>query len=289
MECVAECSPCYLKQVISAFEAAGLPQERQKEIIKEVSKMIPDVDDTRSPAENSSILLLEAYRLMGIDDPFKEAKERSNIFAMELYPRLRNMVLNAEDSLMMAIKMAAAGNIIDMGILREFDVDKSIEDALSMGFALCDYEQFRDFLNKARKILIIGDNSGEIVFDKLLVEQLKRYHVDIIYSVKSGPILNDSTMEDAIMVGMDKMADIIENGNRYLGTVLDACSEEFIQAYKDTDLVISKGQGNYESLEGKEIAGDKTFFIFRAKCPWVAKRASVNYMDLVFCQNRMRD
>lgn len=289
MECVAECSPCYLKQVISAFEAAGLPQERQKEIIKEVSKMIPDVDDTKSPAENSSILLLEAYRLMGIDDPFKEAKERSNTFAMELYPRLRNMVLNAEDPLMMAIKMAAAGNIIDMGILREFDVDKSIEDALSMGFALCDYGQFRDFLNKARKILIIGDNSGEIVFDKLLVEQLKRYHVNIIYSVKSGPILNDSTMEDAIMVGMDKMADVIENGNRYLGTVLDACSEEFIQAYKDADLVISKGQGNYESLEGKEIAGDKTFFIFRAKCPWVAKRAGVNYMDLVFCQNRMRD
>lgn len=275
MECIADCTPCYLKQVISAFIAAGLPQKEQCELIKKVSKVLPYIDEKKSPAENSSIVLLEAYKLMGIDDPFREAKQQSNTKAMALYPELRNKVSLADDKLFMAVRLAAASNIIDMGILREFDVEASIEEALSVGFALDHYARFKEALSRAHKILIIGDNSGEIVFDKLLVEQLSIYVPEIFYAVKSGPILNDATMEDAVAVGMDKLAHVIENGNRYLGTVLDVCSSEFLNIFESADLVISKGQGNYESLEGTEMAGNKTFFLFRAKCPWVAKRGSV--------------
>lgn len=286
MECVAECTPCYLKQVISAFMAAGLDQEEQRRLIKGVTKVLPYIDDSKSPAENSSIVLLEAYKLMGIEDPFKEAKKQSNLMAMRLYPQLREKVLQADDPLLMAIRMSAAGNIIDMGILREFDVDASIEGALSTGFAICHYAEFKEALAHASRVMIIGDNSGEIVFDKLLVEQLSLYVNDVVYSVKSRPILNDALMDDALMVDMVNIAHVIENGNQYLGTVLDACSPEFLQAFERADVVISKGQGNYESLEGTDIAGHKTFFLFRAKCPWVAARAGVNNMDLVFCKNR---
>lgn len=285
MECVAECTPCYLKQVISAFMAADLDQEKQRRLIKEVTKILPSIDDSKSPAENSSIVLLEAYSLMGIEDPFKRAKEQSNIMAMRLYPELKERIAEADDPLFMAIRIAAAGNIIDMGILREFDVEDSISEALSTGFALCDYNQFKEILSNARRILIIGDNSGEIVFDKLLVEQLAHYVSDIAYSVKSRPILNDATMEDAVMVGMTNIAHVIENGNQYLGTVLEACSREFLHELEAADLVISKGQGNYESLEGSLLAGQKTFFLLRAKCPWVAARAGIGNMSLVFCQN----
>ncbi|HHU63816.1 MAG TPA: DUF89 family protein [Clostridiales bacterium] len=280
-----ECMPCYLTQVISALKLTDIDEKKQCEIVKEVSKIYSDINPEKTPAENSTLFLLEAYKHMGQPDPFKEAKKQSNRFALAFFKDMEKRVLKSDDPLFTSIKLAVAGNIIDMGINPDYDLDNSIDRALKEGFVRNDYDKFRKYLEKADRVLILGDNSGEIVFDKLMVRQLKNYCPNIVYAVKGGPILNDATMEDALEVGMDKEAEVIDTGTNYIGVVLDKCSDTFLRYFHSADLIIGKGQGNYESLEGTKEAGDRTFFMLRAKCHQVARHLGVELMDAVFCQN----
>ncbi|MDP4128257.1 MAG: ARMT1-like domain-containing protein, partial [Bacillota bacterium] len=150
-------------------------------------------------------------------------------------------------------------------------------------FARDDYELFQQRLKDAREILILGDNSGEIAFDRLLAEQLSDFGVKVTYAVKGRPILNDATMEDAAYVGMTDRIRVISNGSGILGTILRDCSEEFKQAYEKADLVISKGQANYESLEALGKEDRRLYFLLRAKCEIVAESLGVELGEMVFC------
>ncbi|MGI6112759.1 MAG: damage-control phosphatase ARMT1 family protein [Mahellales bacterium] len=280
-----QCMPCYLTQVISALRAANPDKEEQTRILKEVSKILPYIDPDKTPAENSTLFLLETYKHLGQQDPFREAKMESNRIAMALFNDMEKRIEKSADPLLTSIKLAVAGNIIDMGINPEYDLDKSIDQALREDFTWNDYEEFKRSLAKADNVLILGDNSGEIVFDKLMVGQLKNYCPNITYTVKGGPILNDATMEDALEVGMDKEAKVIDTGTNYIGVVLDKCSKNFLDHFYSADLIIGKGQGNYESLEGTEEAGDRTFFMLRAKCQQVAQHLGVKLLDTILYKN----
>jgi uncharacterized protein with ATP-grasp and redox domains len=134
----------------------------------------------------------------------------------------------------------------------------------------------------AKKIMIIGDNSGEIVFDKILTEHLKALGKDVVYVVKEKPILNDATMEDAIYTGMDKVSRVITNGSGYLGTCIQTVSKQFLKEFHESDVVLAKGQANYESLENEDISKGKVFFLLRAKCDIVAESVGVKLLDMVF-------
>lgn len=173
-----------------------------------------------------------------------------------------------------------------MGIFKDFDVESSIQEALEKKFARDDYALFMDKLKGARKVMILGDNSGEIAFDKLLAEQLVNSGVSVAYVVKDRPILNDATREDADYVKMEEVAEVMSNGSGFLGTVIKDCSGEFHRAFAEADLVISKGQANYESLEATLEADMKTYFLLRAKCEVVAKSLGVELGNMVFCRSQ---
>ncbi len=305
----ADCIPCYLKQAISTCQAAGLNDNGQQRLLVKLLPLIASLDPGKTPAENSTVVLFEVYRLLGSDDPFREAKAASNRLAHTYLPALERIVEFSEDPFLTVLKVAVAGNVIDMGINPQFDINASIREVLDRGFARCDIEPWRRLLQervpgpgahligggstcpapgRPLRLVVIGDNSGEIMFDYLLLAQLRKYTQELHYVVKGGPILNDATIEDAEEAGIDLLAEVATTGSNYLGVIPGFCSQQLLSLLKGADLVLAKGQANYESLEGTAMAGDKTFFLLRVKCPCVASYMGVECGDSVLVRNRVR-
>ncbi|WP_088228257.1 ARMT1-like domain-containing protein [Desulfosporosinus sp. FKB] len=283
MNVVLDCIPCYIKQTINTLAQTDISEDEMREIIYQTLLLLPQLDPHGTPAENSTIVLRKVNELLGNKDPFHKAKKESNELALKLLPQLKERIKQNSDPLLMSLKIAVAGNIIDMGILKDFDVEGSIREAMEKNFARDDYSSFQRKLKDAKKILILGDNSGEIAFDRLLAEQLSELGAKVTYAVKDQPILNDATMEDAEYVGMTEQARVISNGSIFLGTILKDCSDEFLEAYKMADLIICKGQANYESLEALGKEDQRLYFLLRAKCEIVAKNLGVQLGEMVFC------
>ena len=288
MQVVADCIPCYLQQAITACRAAGLDDSGQQRLLAGLLPMIADLDPSKTPAENSTLVLFETCRLLGRDDPFSEAKAASNRLARTFLPSLEKIVEFSEDPLLTALKVAVAGNVIDMGINPRFDVNASIRQVLDSGFACCEAEPLRHLLQGGGRFVVIGDNSGEIVFDFLLLAQLWHYTHQLYYVVKGGPILNDATMEDAMSAGIDLLAEVVTTGSNYLGLIPELCGAPLRSLLEGADLVLAKGQANYETLEGTTLAGERAFFLLRAKCPCVASHLGVEPGESVLVRNKVK-
>jgi len=286
MKVTIECVPCYLKQMISAYKQLNLDQELQWQVMNTICDKLSSLSNTTTPAYNSSLILHQVVKELNMGDPFKIAKERSNEQADQL---LNSTPIDlGEDPLFTALKLAAAGNIIDLGIIEHYNLQEALYEALNKELAINDYPKFKTKLKKQKSVLILADNSGEIAFDKILVQELIKQGCEVTYAVKGGFILNDATYEDAKQVGMDKLTRVIDNGNNFLGTILDKCSKAFIKAFERADLIISKGQANFETLEGTKEAGEKTFFLVKVKCEIVAKNLNCKAGDTVFVQNKLK-
>jgi hypothetical protein len=174
-----------------------------------------------------------------------------------------------------AIRIAIAGNIIDFGANWNFDLANETYKVLEMNFAVCDYNEFKNKLDNAPKILYIGDNAGECVFDRILIEEIKR---PVTYVVRGVPIINDATHEDAVQAGIDGVSTILSSGTDAPGTILETCSPEFNEVYKNSEFIISKGQGNYEALSKEKRP---IFFLLKTKCHVVADDIGVSNGDIV--------
>lgn len=282
-----DCVPCYIRQVISTLRVAGVAEEKQYDIIYALFPTIAALDPLKTPAENTSLVLFEVYRLLGMEDPYKEAKAASNDLARRYFPVLERIIAANKDPLLTALKASVAGNAIDMGINPDFDVGASISRELERDFQRSDVDALRELLARGSpSLVVIGDNSGEIVFDSLLVATLRRYATDLSFVVKGGPTLNDATVEDALDVGMDFLAKVLTTGNSYLGVIPELCSPALRAAIASASVVIAKGQANYETLAGTSLAGDKTFFLLQAKCPVIAAHLKVDLGDSVLVRNQ---
>ncbi len=282
MQSFVDCVHCYLKQAVTCMSIAGIDEDRQYGILFDLMDDIKSMDRKRTPAENSTEILLKVYKLINSDDPYKEVKKKSNLLALEWYPLLKDFLKRSQNRLHDALKISASGNVIDLGINRSFDINASLKHSLDAGFSKDDFGMFFNKLDKEDEIVIVGDNAGEIVFDQLLVEELSSMGKKVTYIVKGGPVLNDATMEDAIQVGMDKAARVITTGSNYLGVPIQKVSGEVGRLLKESGLVISKGQANFESLEHEEMAEGRIFFLLKIKCECVAKVAGANFGDVVF-------
>ncbi|NMB96153.1 MAG: DUF89 family protein [Clostridiaceae bacterium] len=282
MRSYIDCVHCYLRQVVTCMVNAGVDEDTQYRVIYEMMDYVKGFDINDTPAENSSKALLKAYELIGVQDPFEKAKKESNDLALSLYPKLKEIVKNSEDSLYQALKVAVAGNIIDLGINRSYDIDAALQHSLKTGFSKNDYEFFVRKLQNTKEVLFLGDNAGEIVFDRLLVEELVQRGKKVTYVVKDGPVLNDSTLSDAIYASMDKVAEIITTGSNFLGVSLKRVPESFLDRLKNAELIISKGQANFESLESEYLVKGKIFFLLKIKCYDVGRVAEAEFGDVVF-------
>ena len=287
MKTYLECIPCFFKQALETAILTGVDETKQKEIIDELSKLIPKFSLTTSPPEMGKEIYSLIGKISGVKDPYKEIKRMSNKTALSLYPKLKKEINYSEDRLLAAVKLSIIGNIIDYGAKNTLNVEKEIEQLFQGNFtsklennlAVFKYKHFKEALNGVKNILFLADNAGEVVFDRLLIEELVgKLHKDIIYVVKGHPVINDALIEDALFCGINQTARIISNGSNAPGTILKDCSPEMVALYQNADFIISKGQGNYESLseENKPI-----FFLFRAKCPVIAKDVGCNIGDMV--------
>ena len=275
MRTYLDCIPCFFNQALRAGRIATGDEIKLKQLLDEIGTMLRGIPLDSTPPETGMLIYDKIREITGRSDPYKEIKRESTEKALALYPALKNKVAKSDDKLLTAIRFAIAGNVIDFGVNRNFDIEAEIDEVLKKDFALFDYDKFKDYLAKTDEILYIGDNAGESVFDRILIEELKK---PVIYVVREMPVINDVTYEDAIQAGIDKVASILSSGTSAPGTVLETCSAEFKEVYKNSQFVISKGQGNYEGLSDEK---QLIFFLLKAKCWVIATDIGVNEGDIV--------
>ena len=269
MRIYLDCISCFVRQALDAARLATDDEQIHKKVVGQVLLMANDLDMSQSPPIIGQQIHRLIRELVGSDDPYYRVKKQFNSLALKLYPDLRKQIISSNDPLETAIRLAIAGNIIDFGAkssLTELEVKNTISDSLS------DYlnpEQIKDFKNAvtaAKEILYLADNAGEIVFDHLLIEQLPIDKITVV--VKGAPVINDATMEDANVIGLGRIVEVIDNGSDGPGTILETCSKSFRDRFENTDLIIAKGQGNYETLSG---INKNIVFLLKAKCPVIAR------------------
>ena len=260
------CKSCFFNTYQRLFEKFNVGIAHRQKFISFYRETIIKHKNLSSP-EIQRKLNNEFCLIINVIDPFKEEKANNNHIALELYKEWKPKVLSSVNPFDLALRLSIAGNIMDYGANNSFDVHQTINKVLKTSFAIDHSELLKDKIKKAKRILYLGDNAGEIVFDKLFIETIMHNHV--VYAVKDTPVLNDVTMTDAKEVGMDLVADVISNGFDAPSTVLHKCSEEFIEIYNSADLIISKGQGNFEGLMKQNDS--RIFFLLMAKCDVIAE------------------
>lgn len=270
-----DCIPCFFEQAIRTGRIVARDEALTKKIVDQLGLMLPSISLENSPPETGRLIYDMINRLSGNPDPYQKLKEESTKLALSLYPSLKNIINKSDDPLLTAIRIAIAGNIIDYGANASFDIENTIEEVLCKEFALFDYELFYERLDKTEQVLYIGDNAGETVFDRLLIEQLAK---PVIYAVRDKPIINDATFDDAHQAGLDNVCEIVSSGCDAPGTLIKRCSSSFLSLLEKSTFTISKGQGNFEGLANEKY---NIFFLLKVKCKLIADHIGVSNGDIV--------
>ena len=296
MQTYLDCIPCFFKQALEASRLAGADIKMQRQILIEVAEVLPEFPLEASPPEMGRIIYGLIKRHTGKEDPYLKIKEKSNQFALSIYNQIINRVKQSHDRLLTAVKLAIMGNIIDYGVKNTLDVDEELKKILSSDQKLTknedgrlfQYENFKEALSKAQTVLYLADNAGETVFDRVLLEEIKEmdHDIEMIYAVKEKPIINDALEKDAFDCGIDRFARIMSSGSDAPGTLLSLCSAHFLDVYQMADMVISKGQGNFECLSDTKRP---VFFLLLAKCPVIAGDLKCRVGDAILLKKNRRE
>ncbi len=271
MKTSVDCLPCYLRQALQVARVCSAPVESQYTAVAAVAALLPDLDMDETPPANAIRVYAAIAQATGCLDPYLEQKKRSNEQALQILPMLRREVARAEKPLALALRLAIAGNIIDYGAADTFDIEGAFARCRQAIPAVDNLDRLLARiagLPRHARILYLADNCGEIVYDLLVLELLAGYGLQLTLAVKSGPIINDALQEDAEACGIGRYAAIVPNGTACPGTPLARCSAEFRRCFAEADLVISKGQGNFETLSEVER---EIFFLLTVKCPVVGR------------------
>jgi uncharacterized protein with ATP-grasp and redox domains len=268
-----ECYSCFTKQIISTVKQFWTDENDRQNITQILMEYLAELDPVQSPPEIVTHIHKRCRSLLNVSDPFEKMKFFSNAMVMKWENKLRKSIAESDDPLQSAVRLAIAGNIIDFGLKGDIQPDQvrvCIDQAKYMALDINALEIFRHQSLEAKTILYLADNAGELVFDKLLIEQLSPGKVTL--AVKGHPILNDAVYNDAEQVGLTAITRVIDNGSDMLGNVVEKCSKEFRSMFTDADMIISKGQANYETLS--DISRDASF-LFMLKCPVVSRRLNM--------------
>ena len=270
-----ECLHCALNQVIHTTEVAGTPEPLRRELMQRALKLLAEGDVNR----NNCIQIEQVYRMvaegLGDADPYRETRLFFDREMLRLLPQLRKHIAQSEDPLRAAVRAAIAGNLIDLAALGgEVTLERAmqkVEDVEREGLYFDDCDGLDAALKNARTLLVLGDNCGEIAMDRLLIETIRRLYpqIEVKYSVRGSAVVNDVTYEDAAAVGMDEVAEVIDNSDCLLTTLLCRASEDFRREFYAADVVIAKGMGNYEGLH--KCDRGNIWFLMIAKCSVIAR------------------
>jgi damage-control phosphatase, subfamily I len=266
-----ECFPCFLRQSLIALRLGTQDKSLQETVLKSTLEYLREADTSKPPAYTTTFIHRKIREMLG-KDPFKGIKSKYNQLALDLYPSLKSMIEKSHDPLWTASRLAVAGNVIDFGIFTSINLEGTIDRALNNPLTIDDYLIFRDAVAAADEILYLTDNAGEIVFDRLLIEELISKGKIIQAVVKGSPVINDATLADAEESGLIESCEVIGNGSDGIGTILEWTSPVFQKTFNNAQLVISKGQGNFETLTSTK---KKIFFLFQSKCNVVSEELSL--------------
>jgi len=285
METNLDCILCFQRQAMQAVSYITDDEVVQERVLRNVMKKLLELKWSLKPIDMAHEVHKVVRTVTNDKDPYEGVKKDSNNLVLKLYPRLRSIVEESVEPLRVAIRLAIAGNIIDFGALKEFNLENTIKEVTAKRLLIDDYKRFKEKLKDAKTLLFFADNAGEIGFDKLLIEtMLKEKTFDKIdFVVKSGPIINDATLEDALYMGLNELPNIefLTTSNGEKGTSPTISSQEVDGWVKAYDIVISKGQANYEGLS--EFSG--IFFMLIVKCPTIASDIGANINDAVLKYN----
>lgn len=281
-----KCLPCVVNQAIKVANITGV--HKKEELLREVFTYLSKMDFEATTPEIIGEIFDIIKKHTNNPDPYKETRSYYNTLFLKMLPKFDRKLEQAENSFQLAVRYAIVGNIIDFNPIHNtllediFDCFEKMEDAK---LAIDDSKVLMKDIFKANSLLYLGDNCGEICMDKLLLKKIKEVNpnIKIFFGVRGKPVVNDSIAEDAYAVGIDEYAEVIDNGDGSLGTVLNRTSSEFKEVYKKADVVIAKGQANYECLseENKNI-----YFLLMTKCDVIAKGIDVEEKKMICMKNK---
>ena len=277
-----DCIPCAIGSLITLFNKGLVPVKKKDGTMRALLRYLSEIDFDQSPPLLGRQMHRIIRQVLNNPDPYFELKQQFNRALLDLYPELKKRVMESADPFQLALRLAIAGNVIDFGPNHSFDMKGTLDRANSVVLAVDHSSLLQQSLSRAKTLLYLGDNAGEIVMDRIFLETIG--HANVYFAVRGAPIINDITEADASMVGIDKIARVISNGDDAPGTILENVSSEFRQVFDRADLIISKGQGNYESLSG---TGKNIFFLLMAKCDHVASHLGVKKSDFVVKRERI--
>jgi damage-control phosphatase, subfamily I len=259
-----DCYPCFMGQALRSARLSGADENQQHTILQNTLTLLQNMPQGANPAVFSNQVHQMVRAMVGAKDPYLELKKSSTQQALALYPKLKALVQQSEDPLDTAIRISIAGNIIDFAVSDQIaDLWGTVERVIHQPYAIDHTAQLKAYLQTADQVLYLADNAGETVFDRVFIEALP---IPVIYIVKGSPIINDATMQDALAAGVDTCATLASNGSQAVGTVLSLCSDSFRAQFEHAQLVIAKGQANFETLND---AGAKVFCLLQVKCPMI--------------------
>lgn len=275
MKTFLDCIPCLMKQALRAGKQTNADEKTLKKILDETGALIKDIPLENTPVETAAHIYKIVSRLTGVKDPYLKIKNKNILQAKELLPELEQKINQSKDPLLCAIRISIAGNVIDLGVDKKFDISKDLNKILDQDFGIFDYQAFKEIIKKSESVLYVGDNCGESVFDTLLIKQLKK---KVYYAVRDIPVINDVTYDDAVRSGLGEISEIVSSGVDSPGAVLSRANKDFKNLFHSSDLVISKGQGNYEGLSHEKRS---VFFLLKAKCSVIAEDIGVKEDDII--------
>ena len=287
MRLSAACMACMVSRQAEALREEP-DEDRKSEYLRQVLRVIGDAPEGMSaPVVTERIgALHEAY--FGRPYSFRELKRRYNALMLGLEDAIGAEIAAAEDPLRLAVQYARVGNYIDFGAMGSVDdeklralLDRARQDELEE----TTYEAWKRDLDRAQRLVYCTDNCGEIVLDKLLIRQLKKRwpQLEITVLVRGGEVLNDATREDAEEVGLTGLTQVLGNGTQVAGTDLATISPEARRVFDEADVIVSKGQGNFETLHG---CGRNVYYLFLCKCDWFTQRFGLERFRGVFVNEK---
>ncbi|WP_234123896.1 damage-control phosphatase ARMT1 family protein [Clostridium hydrogenum] len=285
------CIKCNVNQVIQVMDLFKAERSKKEEAMREVLTYLSKTDYDRCNPEVIEGTWRIILKHIEKDDPYKDIKKYYNYEVLKIEKEVEKIIENSKNKFNTALKIVIAGNLIDFAAGHEFNIkmlEKQIANIEKTKLAIDDSEILYEHLKGAKSIIYLGDNCGEICLDKIFIKYIKKEFPNIkaYFGVRGKAIVNDVTIEDAQMVNMKEVAEVIDNGDGSLGTVISRVSSEFKNKFYDVDVIIAKGQGNYESL--CEVDRENIFHLFMAKCEPVAKSLDVKTMSIVCVKNKKR-
>lgn len=275
------CFYCFASAFQKLLETENVSTEAGDLFTRDMARLYYERYDRLSAPEFSRKLHLLFRKYTKNHDPYKRIKEDSNRLVMSLYHDLKNRVLSSSDPFDTALRLSIAGNIMDYALNDSFDLLATIEKVERTDFALNHSPKLKERIRSSGTILYLGDNAGEIVFDRLFIETID--HPGIIYAVRSGPVINDVTIKDAEYTGMTSLVKVISTGYDAPSVIPERSGDEFRKYFDNADIIISKGQGNLEGLYTR--GDDRIFFLLMAKCSVIADLLKVNTGSFVVYNN----